>query len=364
MDQNQILKEHLPHSKHDRLCQAMERNAARVFKLVGKMIVQSVKKSLQLEGIVKSEKPVLEPLAKTEIPTGWMGEVSLVSLDFNKLLGGVIDQYILALNYMLLGKFAGKKAIEAAITLGLSDKIRFPGMAYGAFLSSLDSQSDYYRMLEGKAPDEIPVKTLEVAFQMIQLQVKKMAEDSLARYKSKMIDTVGAAFREHDFQNIIKSLDALQASDEDADHKEVIEEALSSEAEVKSIVKGLREVNASAEKDFERLVDTSLSMASSTGHFTGMVSLFGADGREMRACLVSIRDEKCCDKCREFSIGPDGNYKIYPLSDFAPAGSNYHRKQKDWLLTAGGMHPNCRCVLVYVPVGWYVNRFGDLVKEL
>jgi hypothetical protein len=342
----------------------MERNAAQVFRLVGKMIIQSVKKSLQLEGVAKSEKPTLEPLAKAEIPVGWMGEVSLISLDFNKLLGGIIDQYILALNYMMLGKFAGKKAIDAAITLGLADKIRFPGMAYGAFLNSLDSQSEYYRMLEGKAPDDIPTATLEVAFKMIQSQVKKMVDESLGRYKNKMIDTVGSAYREHDFQNIIKSLDALQADGGETDHKEVIQGASSAEASVKSIVNSLREINESAEKDFARLVDTGLSMASSTGNFTGMVSLFGADGREMRACLVSIRDEKCCDKCREFSIGPDGNYKIYPLSAFSPPGSNYRLKQKDWLLTAGGMHPNCRCVLVYVPIGWYVNRFGDLVKEL
>jgi hypothetical protein len=358
-----ILKENLPHNNHDRLCLQMEKNASRVFKLVNKMIIQSIKKALEVEGVAKSEKAKVELLTKAEIPTGWVGEVSLINVDFNKLLGGIIDQYILALNYMLLGQYAGKRAKDAAIYLGLAERIKYPGMAYGAFLSGLDTQAEFYRMLEGKKPDEYPSQTLEVAFKMIQGQVKKMAEDSLDRYKSKMIDVVSAAYRTQDYKNIMASLGALQLDKGESPVGEVVSEASVEEVSLRPIVKSLRELNESAEKDFERIVDTSLTMASSTGNYIGMVSLFGSDGQEMRAALVSIRDDRCCDKCEEFSLNPDGSYKIYPLSAFKPAGTNYHLKQKDWVMTVPGIHPRCRCVLVYCPVGWSINNFGDLVKQ-
>ena len=360
-DRTVIDKCDLPHCAHDRVLLRMEKDAAKVFRLVTKMIIMSVKKALEIEGIAKSEKHE-EPLEKT-IPTGWLGETTQINIDFTKLLGGIIDQYLGALNYMLLGSHAGKKAKDYAIALGLVDRMKYPGCAYGAFLSSLDAQSEFYKMLEGKSPDDIPSKTLEVAFGLIQKQVKKMADDSLDRYKSKMIEVVSSAYRQNDFQNIMNSLTALQDDEGETDHKEVIDDAHVEIVSVNPIVKALREVNENAEKDFSRLVDTSLSMSSSTGNFAGMATLFGADGSEMRAALVSIRDDRCCDHCQKFSLNPDGSYRIYPLSAFKPAGTNFSLKQKDWVLTISPVHHKCRCTLVYLPRGWKITNDGDLIRE-
>ena len=150
------------------------------------------------------------------------------------------------------------------------------------------------------------------------------------------------------------------------DRQELIQQATKDVLEKKmsliQMKQTLKDVTKDYGKDWDRLVNTEIGLATGAGTHLAVKEVFGAEDNEMTVANVNVRDARCCDECESWSRHPNGDFKIYRLADVKPAGYNVARKRRDWHLTAATHHPNCRCTLVYIPKGWTVDSQGFLRK--
>jgi hypothetical protein len=65
--------------------------------------------------------------------------------------------------------------------------------------------------------------------------------------------------------------------------------------------------------------------------------------------------------CLKAYLGPDGKPRVFTLRELVSNGSNFGRKQKDWLPTLEAMHPWCVCDLVRLPDGWGFDEDNNMV---
>ncbi len=96
-------------------------------------------------------------------------------------------------------------------------------------------------------------------------------------------------------------------------------------------------------------------------------------GPDSNVSVIPARS--CCDDCRDHYLDADGNPYIFRLSDLMSAESNadvgvVHTKtdgrHPHWKTTLPPLHPNCGCLLVYVPPGhgWADGKLSLLNKSL
>lgn len=109
-------------------------------------------------------------------------------------------------------------------------------------------------------------------------------------------------------------------------------------------------------RNWNRVAVTEKHNAMQQGQASHIASTSGRDA------LVSKRPmPDACPHCKRLHLGPDGQPRIFKLSDLEANGSNVGRKAADWLPTVGTVHPHCQCVLIEVPDGWGYNEDGELV---
>ena len=85
-------------------------------------------------------------------------------------------------------------------------------------------------------------------------------------------------------------------------------------------------------------------------------------GRYGGSVLVAKRPmPSACRHCKRVYLGPDGQPRIFKLSDLEENGTNVGRKANDWLPVIGTVHPHCQCQLIRVPAGWGFNEEGQMV---
>lgn len=109
-------------------------------------------------------------------------------------------------------------------------------------------------------------------------------------------------------------------------------------------------------RDFRRIAVTEKHRAMSEGQVDEYREEYGPDAR------VAVRPTPdACQHCKRLYIGPDGQPRVFLLSDLEANGSNYGRKAADWLPVVPPMHPNCQCQLVRVPEGWGFDGQGRIV---
>lgn len=98
-----------------------------------------------------------------------------------------------------------------------------------------------------------------------------------------------------------------------------------------------------------------------------------SDGADSDVSVVPGR--QCCEDCRQHYLEPDGNPKVFKLSDLMSSGSNADAgtihtktagKHTHWKTTLPPLHPSCGCTLMYVPPGhgWVGGKLSVLNKSL
>ncbi len=70
-----------------------------------------------------------------------------------------------------------------------------------------------------------------------------------------------------------------------------------------------------------------------------------------------------CPICLKLHNGPDGNPRVFKLSELGPPGANVGKKQSAWVSCIGAIHPNCSCSTIRVPNGWGFDGDGKLVPQ-
>ena len=68
-----------------------------------------------------------------------------------------------------------------------------------------------------------------------------------------------------------------------------------------------------------------------------------------------------CNHCKRFYVDADGSPAVYRLSTILGNGSNYGKRQSDWLPVSGATHPNDReSGLLELRNGWKISASGAL----
>lgn len=357
--------------------------AVETFEYVHRLVMRDIRKSLKAQKLAKSapidvsnvvglRNKIKALLRKSEsndgsddsqIKRGWTGKVPGFTVDLSETLERVLGRYLKVLQYMMVGDYAGPEALEAVKRLGLEGKIQ-PGLVYGSYLQAVDAQRAYYKTLFGKNPPDLKAGNMEQAFAQIQGQADRSVRITLDSYRNRILDTVEMGLKQNrlDIMNEIHQ-DAHEAVDEGATKSEAVDEAASEAVEpmkLKELKGPIEQVFEKAAEDFERTAETTIGMGSSVGTHQAMMEIFGSQDSDMHACLVSVRDDRCCDSCEHFSRNSDGSLKIHKLTSFKPAGYNFGRKKGEWVMSLPLLHHRCRCSIIYVPPGFTVDPDGSL----
>lgn len=110
-------------------------------------------------------------------------------------------------------------------------------------------------------------------------------------------------------------------------------------------------------RDWDRIAITEKQVSMQVGVADGIAEKGGPDAR-----VAKRPAPDCCEHCARLYLGPDGQPRIFKLSDLIKNGlNNFGRKARDWLPVLGAMHPFCQCQLIRIPPGWGFDESGQLV---
>ena len=109
-------------------------------------------------------------------------------------------------------------------------------------------------------------------------------------------------------------------------------------------------------RDWDRIAITETNNALQRGTADHYAKRFGAGARVAKRVMPD-----CCEHCRRLYVGPDGQPRIFRLSQLERNGTNHGRKAREWLPVVGSVHPHCQCQLIRVPEGWGFSEEGELV---
>jgi len=131
---------------------------------------------------------------------------------------------------------------------------------------------------------------------------------------------------------------------------------------VSEMVTALRDATGDLARDWSRIASTETTNIINTG-MTDKIIKINPDksAKEIFVYKRVINDAALCPYCRKLHLKDDGvTPRVYRLSDVLANGSNIGKKQKDWQMVIGAVHPHCRCQLVQIPSGYYFNKEGKL----
>lgn len=336
---NKITFRQLPHQEHADLLDDLEVMSDDAFTIILDAMIRDVLKLLKKEKLTKSD--------DDKLPRGWTGEVPKIEVNFDELLSSTLDRYLEALKYILLGKLAGPEAVKAAKSLELGERV-IPGVVQSAYLDSIDTQREYGEKVTGKEPAPVQKELVKETVDQIQKRTERFMDESLKRLQNRMIAAVELEAQKINDGN-------LEATKEGEDTEEKMARS--------PVGRALREAGEAHRADWNRLVNSNVTLASAVGTHQAIQEIFARDDDDVKVAWVAVRDEKTCTFCRSASRNPDGSFKLYKMSDFQPAGYNYGRKKDQWKLCIPGAHPNCRCTLVYVPRGFVIDNSGTVLPK-
>jgi uncharacterized protein YqgV (UPF0045/DUF77 family) len=118
----------------------------------------------------------------------------------------------------------------------------------------------------------------------------------------------------------------------------------------------MREVTANVKK----IAEAETNRAKNSGTIDGIAKIAAVTGQDdPLVYFVIVRDGHVCDEClrlHQVTGTISGPPKVYKLSE---VGHGYHKKgQENPKVT--GLHPHCRCSLVYIGKGFGFNDEGKL----
>jgi len=108
-------------------------------------------------------------------------------------------------------------------------------------------------------------------------------------------------------------------------------------------------------RDWDRIAITELHNVKERGAADTIAKRHGSGQR-----VAKLTMPDACDHCKRLHIGPDGQPRIFKLSDLEKNGTNFKQKAANWKAVVGAVHPHCQCTLIRVPDGWGFDEEGRL----
>jgi hypothetical protein len=143
--------------------------------------------------------------------------------------------------------------------------------------------------------------------------------------------------------------------------KEEIDKGAADKRSVQNIASEIRQKTGDFDKNWTRLVETTMNDAFQQGRSKAMV---GKDETEEDVNVYKEVFENACRHCIRLYLtnGIGSKPRVFKLSNLIANGNNYGKKVKDWVATLGSIHPHCRCLLRKVAKGKiWDEEIGDFV---
>jgi hypothetical protein len=369
-----LAKQKLPCYKQNKFLDDIIAMANEGFDLINDALLDAIFKQMKQEKLAKSDEKTILKLLGTSSKRGFTGEIPRVELDLS-FTKNIIDKYLKAVKWVLMGKSAGKEVEEIVKTLGLKNKLP-AGIVFGSFLNSVDVQRQFYEDLNGLIAPKINNNTLKYALDFVNDHSGVWCDKYVLEYRNKLLHTIQTQIAEFNNNNInnvhgayhdlleqkdlvveqIKTIEVKQAL-----IKEAVRDTVEHKMSLVQMKQHLKDTTRQYSTDWDRLVSTEVSLASGAGTHAAVMEIFAGDEDDMLVANINVQDSRCCDDCEEWSRHPDGSLKLYKISDVKSVGYNIGKKRKDWHLTASIHHPNCRCTIIHIPKGFTIDNNGHLV---
>lgn len=336
-----IKNKDLAHHDHCNFLEEIEKMSLRAYDHVMRRAIIELVVKVNLHQIQKKKK-----LKKAdELKPGWTGKVPRVELNFTKIFEETMGKYLDALRWILLGDAAGKEAAEAATLLHLEDFV-IPGVVPSAYLNSLDTHMDHYEELFGKSPPELQKKLVTESLAFIKERTNRFLDQATVKLKNNMIESVN--YLESQTNNANQAAVQAEAHERLKDGlssknavRQAVDTVLSDTISSPAISGVLRQAVDMYRDDWDTVGRANISQASAVGTHQAVTEVFGRVDSDVKVAWFSFRDEKTCSFCKDASRRADGSFKIYSISDFQPAGTNFKLKRKDWILCVPPGHYRC-----------------------
>jgi len=331
-----IIFKNLPQQEHADLLDDLEKMAEIGYDAIIEAMIADLLKVLKKEKLIKSDKLV----------RGWTGKVEKIELDLSSSFDKVLDKYLKALKYLLLGKMAGTEATKAAKGVDFGDTI--PGIIINAYLDSLDTQLEYGEKVTGKEQKPIQKELVKETVEQITNKTSRFIDESMGKLQNRILSAIEMEVERVNNSNIEATISGDNTNDK---------------IKKSPLERAIREVGETHRTDWKRMVNANVTVASAVGTHQSVQEVYAKDDDDIRVAWVALRDEKTCIFCKNASRNADGSFKLYRMGDFEPAGYNYGKKRDQWRLCIPGAHPNCRCTLVYVPKGFAIDNTGAVAPK-
>jgi hypothetical protein len=143
--------------------------------------------------------------------------------------------------------------------------------------------------------------------------------------------------------------------------KNVIEEAYIKNTSLGKLVGDLKREAKDWSSKWSTVATTEFSKTLNSGICDAIIQRNrGASNDDIYCYFAVVRDSKFCKHCSRLLLWPNGQPRIFTMSELISAGSNYGRKAVDYKPSIMGLHPNCRCTVSQLPRGWEVKANGHL----
>lgn len=119
----------------------------------------------------------------------------------------------------------------------------------------------------------------------------------------------------------------------------------------------LQEELGKAKSGLERIAASEATKTRNLGSLMDITRKAAEIGdKDPTVCFLVIKDAVTCKECIKIHLQPNGNPRLWKLSELS---GGYHVRGEDFpsiLL----LHPHCRCTMVYIPQGYGFDSKGHL----
>lgn len=139
--------------------------------------------------------------------------------------------------------------------------------------------------------------------------------------------------------------------------RDVTAEGIAKRESIEQIKSKLGHATKDWARNWNRIAVTEKHSAMQRGVADSLADRFGPDVR-----VAKRPTPDACEHCNRLYLGPDGQPRIFKLSELEANGlNNFGRKTAEWMPVVGPMHPHCQCQLIRIPAGWGFDEDGSLV---
>lgn len=131
------------------------------------------------------------------------------------------------------------------------------------------------------------------------------------------------------------------------------------------VIQQLREQSGDWKRDWHRVAQTEMWDAKLQGEADAIIQGESPMSDDKGETLVYKRPAPdACAKCKQLYLESNGiTPRVFKMAELLSNGTNYGKRQSDWVPTLGVVHPSCCCTLNIKPKNTHFDGSGNLVPD-